>query len=394
MYNDARFTARIQQLAASQTGLRPESICVNCSHTHNAPTAGFIRGCGRQDEPYLETAAHAAAATLADAWRQRQPARLSVAQGELTGMTFNRAQENGPVDPRIGVLRADTVAGRPLALAINFHSHCTAHMEIDLRAVSRDWVGEVVDQLEAAIPGATALYLQGTCGDVNFRREFNGTPRRFEPARAITGAALRALESVRPIERPGVAVLTCQVTLPTRRWCREEIMRYREEGLYRLQSKDTTGWLEGIARACVNQPERLPLRYGGSVEKAVAAVSQFAVEWSDDTLPTVDTTPETLQTEVQAIRIGDFWCAAHGSELFTSLGLELRRAWGRESLFLLGYSNGSIGYLPDAPEIARGGYAATQSPKLTRQFPFVPESGPALVQGLLDALNQVSPPQK
>ena len=68
------------------------------------------------------------------------------------------------------------------------------------------------------------------------------------------------------------------------------------------------------------------------------------------------------------------------------LGLELRRRWPQEDLFVLGYSNGSIGYLPDAHELERGGYAALQSPKFTGQFPFTPASGPALVEGLLAAL--------
>src|SRR5207244_1601047 len=112
----------------------------------------------------------------------------------------------------------------------------------------------------------TALYLQGTCGDVNFRREFNGTERRFEPALAVTKVALEALEKSWPVETTGLAAHTHQVTLPTRRWTREEVMRDREEGLYRLKTGDTTGWLEGVARVCVNLPERLPLRYGGSVE--------------------------------------------------------------------------------------------------------------------------------
>ena len=52
-------------------------------------------------------------------------------------------------------------------------------MEIDLQAVGRDWPGEVVDALEREFPGCIAMYLQGTCGDVNFRREYNSTERRF-----------------------------------------------------------------------------------------------------------------------------------------------------------------------------------------------------------------------
>ena len=389
MYNDALFTARIRRLVAAQTDIRPEAICVNCSHSHNAPTAGFIRGCGDQNEGYLEWVAIEAAAAVIDAWRTRQSAQLFVGHGSLPGMTFNHARENGPTDTRLSVLRADTVAGRPLAMAINFHSHCTAHMETDLFAVSRDWPGEVVDQIEAALPGVTALYLQGTCGDVNFRRDFNGTEKRFEPARAVTKIALEAWQQTRAVARPGVAFLSRKVSLPTRRWEREEILRDREEGLYRLKTGNTTGWLDGLARACVNQPERLALRYGGSVEKAVQAIARFGVEWTADILPILDTRPETLEAEIQAIRIGDIYFAANPAELFTSLGLDLRQRWPKDNLFMLGYSNGSIGYLPDAHEVERHGYAATQSPKFTGQFPFTRQSGPALVEGLAAGLKEI-----
>ena len=70
---------------------------------------------------------------------------------------------------------------------------------------------------------AFALYLQGTCGDVNFRREFNGTEKRFEPARAVSKTALGVLQKSRVIDQPGVSFLTRNIVLPTRRWEREEI---------------------------------------------------------------------------------------------------------------------------------------------------------------------------
>src|SRR5712671_3077844 len=233
MYNDAKFTRKVRELAAAQTDIRPEAVCVNFSHSHNAPTAGLILGAGERNNSYLEFAAKQAAAAIVEAWRNREPAQLLVGRGDLAGMTFNRTRDNGPVDQRLSVLRADSADGRPLAVAVNFHSHCTAHMETNLRAVSRDWPGEVVDQIEAALPGVTALYLQGTCGDVNFRREYNGTARRFEPAQAITRVALEAWEKSRPIEAPGAAAVSQTIALPTRRWTREEILRDREEGLHR-----------------------------------------------------------------------------------------------------------------------------------------------------------------
>jgi len=74
----------------------------------------------------------------------------------------------------------------------------------------------------------------------------------------------------------------------------------------------------------VTYPERLPLRYGGSVEKTVLAVSRFAVEWTDYILPTLNTCPEYIDVEVQAIRIGDVLFAIHPAELFSTLGLAIR----------------------------------------------------------------------
>ena len=94
-------------------------------------------------------------------------------------MARAKSVKNGPTDRRVSVLRTNASSGQPLAVAINFHSHCTAHMEADLRAVSRNWPGEVVDQIKTTLPGTTALYLQGVCGDVNFPSELNGTERRF-----------------------------------------------------------------------------------------------------------------------------------------------------------------------------------------------------------------------
>src|SRR6476620_4832595 len=56
MYNDAAFTAKVRQRVASQTEISPHAICVNFSHSHNAPTAGLILGAGERDWQYLDFA--------------------------------------------------------------------------------------------------------------------------------------------------------------------------------------------------------------------------------------------------------------------------------------------------------------------------------------------------
>jgi neutral ceramidase len=388
MYNDRDFARSVREQVRTSTDLEPSSVCLNASHSHNAPTAGFIRGAGESEPGYLKFAAQQVAAAIIAAWNCRQPAHLYTGWTELPEMTYNRTRRNGLVDTRVSVLYAETSAGAPLVIAVNHHAHPCAQMEIDLRAVSRDAPGEVVDSLETAFPGSIALYLQGTCGDVNFCPAYRSTARCHEPARAVASAAAKAVASARRVDVGGVSTVCDTVTLPTRRWTAEEVNRDREEGLYRLETGDTAGWLDGIGRVIVNEPQRLPERYGGSVDCAVAAVARFAIEWTNGILPELNTRPETLDVEVQAIRVGDVYFAAHPAELFSSFGFDLRHGWRSDDLFVLGYSNGSIGYMPDEYDIERQSYAALTSPKCTGQFPFTADSGRVLVEGLEASLRR------
>jgi hypothetical protein len=220
---------------------------------------------------------------------------------------------------------------------------------------------------------------------VNFEASWHEPPVCREPGRAVAAAALLALAAARPVESPRVAAACRPVVLPTRRWERAEVSRVHEEAEHRLRTGDTTGWLDGFARVVVNHPSRLPERYGGDERAAVRAVSRFAAEWAARTLLDLDDKPETLTTQAQAVGVGDAWLAAQGSELFTTLALDLRRKWGSDDLLIAGYANDSIGYLPDSYDVERRTYAAWQSPRFKDQFPFTAASGPALVQGLLDA---------
>jgi hypothetical protein len=390
LYADADFTHAVRRMAAAHTGLRPDSICVSCSHSHNTPTVAFIRGAGVVDADYRNWAARQAATAVILAWNQRRPARFAVGSSEVTDWTFNRTRANGPVDTRLGAWRIDHADRRPLAAVVNFQAHPVIAMSLGADELSRDNPGEITDILEATIPGLTALYFQGSCGDVNYDARWNNPSGCHEPGRAVAALALQAFATARPVEEPRVKSVTQPILLPTRRWALEEIRRDRDEAEYRLRTGDTTGWLDGLARVCVNYPHKLPERYAGDVGRTVQAVCRFGIEWTSDSLRDLETRPETVTTEVQAVRVGDAYLVTNGSELFTTLALEARRQWGRDDLMIVGYANDSIGYMPDAFDIDRQSYAAMQSPKFKNQFPFTPASGQVLVQGMLDALHEAS----
>src|SRR5690606_19152803 len=139
-----------------------------------------------------------------------------------------------------------------------------------------------------------------------------------------------------------------------------------------------------------NRPEEMVARHGGDEWKAVAAMCRFNQEWTERMLADLDTRPEWLDTQIQALRIGELGILSNASEFFTTLALEVRERVDLPHLMLACYANGRIGYLPDAHDVERRTYAAYQSPKYCNQFPFTAEAGPVMVEamsGLMDALS-------
>jgi hypothetical protein len=388
MVIDTSFVRRTRELIHDATGLPSRSILLACSHSHNAPAAGGLLGVGQCDPFYEQWASRQAATAAIVAWNQRQPATVSYASTEVSGLTFNRTRPEGLVDPTLTLLRVDARGGTPLAIVANFGAHPTVATELRPRDVSRDVPGMVSDRLEAAFPGAIALYLQGACGDVNFLREFTHTDREREPAARLVASALDALEHTKAMADPVVEAASAMAVLPTRRWTLEEIERDRREAERRLAEDDLSGWRETIGRSMTNRPDDMVRRHGGDERKAVRAMCRFHLEWTDRMLQDYESRPEALETEVQALRIGDLYVVANASEFFTPFALEVRRRAMAPGLMIACYANGRIGYLPDAHDIEARSYAGIQSPKYCDQFPFTPQSGPVMVEAMLEVLER------
>lgn len=388
MVIDATFTERTRQRIATATGINPEAILLTCSHSHNAPAAGGLLGVGECDPFYEDWASRQAATAAILAWQNRQPARLSSARGELSGHSFNRTRPNGVVDTTVTTLKVETIEGRPLAFVVNFGAHPTLTTDWRPFAVSRDLPGEVCDLIERAIPGTTAMYVQGACGDVNFLREYISPERHHEPARLLAAVALESQAEVEPMRSPHVGCSRETVLLPTRRWTREEIDRDRDEAERRLASNDVTHWRETIGRSMTNRPDDMVKRHGGDESKAVRAMCRFNLEWTGRMLVDAETRPETLATEVQALKLGDLTIVANSCEFFSPFALDIRHRAGVSELMIACYANGRIGYLPDAHDIDARSYAGFQSPKYCNQFPFTADSGPTMCDAMIRAVGE------
>ncbi len=390
MVIDEGFARRTRARISAATGLAPDSILLTCSHSHNAPAAGGLLGVGECDPAFEDWASRQAATAAILAWEARVPAEARVGHADLTGYSYNRTRPRGDVDPRVTALRVDRLDGTTIAVVINFGAHPCVGTGLWPWDVSRDIPGAVVDGLEAVHPGALALYIQGACGDVNFLPEFS-TPDRFhEPAAALVAQAVKALVRSRVMPDPVVAAAVAAASLPTRRWTRAELEQDRREAERRLAGGqvDVSRWRETIGRSMTNRPDDMVARHGGDEAKAVAAMCRFHLEWTGRMLADYETRPESLATEVQALRVGDLYCVANASEFFSPFALEIRRRSTVPELIFACYANGRIGYLPDEHDILAKSYAGYQSPKYCDQFPFTPASGPAMCDAMLRVIHR------
>src|SRR5690606_12071314 len=272
MVTGSQFTDNVHRMAAEATGLPADHILVCCTHTHNAPASQGLLGVGEVDPFYEQWAARQAATALIQAWRSREAVKLFSASTRVDHLTLNRTRENGPVDPHLTALRVDRADGSPLAVTVGFQAHPTVTTVLRPRAVSRDVPGEVCDHIEQALPGCTALYLQGACGDVNFHRAYSENEQiAQEPARRLAEATLSALEGAKSLDGSQLAARVQTVRLPTRRWMREEIDADRDEALQRLRDRDLAGWRDSIGRVMTTRPLGLVERHGGDEWRGVAA---------------------------------------------------------------------------------------------------------------------------
>lgn len=391
MLIDDRFTRRTRERISAETGIPAEAILLTCSHSHNAPAAGGLLGVGECDPAYEDWASRQAATAAILAWRQREPVTLACGRIDVPDLTFNRTRPGGITDSVLTSAQLDRRDGSTLAMLVNFGAHPTVWTELMPHAVTRDIPGLVCDGLEASRPGAIAMYLQGACGDVNFHRHYATTERCHEPAERLVSACVETVN--RSITDHGPVRFASEVVrLPTRRWSLEEILRDRQEAERRLQSGDISSWRETIGRSMTNRPDDMVRRHGGDEAKAVRAMCRFHLEWTEKMLRDHETRPEHLETEVQAIRIGPLCVAANSSELFSPFAQAIRQSELASEVMIACYSNGRIGYLPDAFDIAAKSYAGYQSPKYCNQFPFVAESGEVMCASTCRVIERVMRP--
>ena len=191
---DRQNVAFIREIIGSECDIPPQNVLIHATHTHSAPAVSGKLGLAAEIAPHanaIETLLRQAASAVVDANRKLEDAVIEVGYANEDRVSFNRrlrrrdgtTQMNwealqggfdprqileawGPIDPELVCLTVRSKSGSIAALA-NFGLH-PAILAGDNWLYSADYPGYLLEALSDSLGnGATCLFLNGCCGDVN-----------------------------------------------------------------------------------------------------------------------------------------------------------------------------------------------------------------------------------
>jgi len=352
---------RAKALAEKATGITAKNMLISATHTHTAPTATPVFQ-SVPDPEYVKFLTEKIAEGIASAAKNRVPAEAGWTKIEVPALLYNRRwkmkpgtintdpfggtsdlvkmnpgvqnpnllEPAGAVDPELSVLAIRSRTGIPIALHANYSLHYVG----DLPMLSADYFGVFCDAISGKInadskqsPPFVAALSNGTSGDVNNVDMKSPLPKTAPGERCRTVADTLATAGAKAYASiPFSADVRLGVT-------EEEI----ELGVRKPSAKEIAR-AEGILGALDSRSPKSPAEVYAAETTAMAKY------------------PDTVKLKLQACHIGDLAITAIPCEVFTEIGLKLKKESPFKSTFNISLANGYNGYLPTPEQHKLGGY--------------------------------------
>ena len=371
--------AEVREAAASSAGIAPEGLLAAGSHTHSGPRRGG-EGATEQENGYWETVPGKIVAALEEAAEGLVPARMGAASGwSAVGVNRREMMPCGKVelgrnhfghfDSELGVVRIERADGTPLAAMLNYACHGIC-LPADNYLLTADYPGPTRHFFERRVgDGVTALFFNGACGDVNPREagvhhglaSGGGFHIAERAGRDLAREGAKVWQAIEPTEAVTLSFAQKEIELPTNR---PRALRAAEEALKRAERA-----------AAEPQEEWSPYEGWWSPPDPEGARTRVARLKEEGDAP--------VRCEIQAIATGPVAFVAWPGEIFSQLGVMAKQGSPFRPTYVIGYANGSIGYVPTPEAFPEGGYEVDSAAHLADNAGLVlVEESLALLVGL------------
>ncbi|MFC4874719.1 neutral/alkaline non-lysosomal ceramidase N-terminal domain-containing protein [Negadavirga shengliensis] len=340
---------RIRDRLTKQYGLSRDQVILNSSHTHTGPETDnsrykFQLDAGELDkiENYARALEDQIVELVGQAQRSMEPVNL-YAQNGVTRFQVNRRNNKeatlihqvelkGPNDYAVPVLKVETLDGKMKAVVFGYACHPTVLPDYQ---ISGDYVGFAQIELEKVYPGTMAMFFQGAGGDQN------PLPRRSVALAQQYGKELTAA-----------------------------VERVIHEDMPKLEGKLTTAYSEIDLTFAKPSPSRDELVAITGPQSEYPEYLKENAKVLIDKLDKGETLITSYPYPVQVWKLGSLPVFSLGGELLTGYAIAFKKIFGHE-IFVMGYSNDVMAYIPTLKVLEEGGYEGSRSPIFTT--PWAPD---------------------
>lgn len=333
-------------LVQAQTG---SNIVVCCSHTHSGPITYAGQHSSRKNREYINYLVTQIVDAVKAAIADLKPVRLAWAQGQADiavnrreRMPYGRVEiginPTGPIDRSFSLLQIQALDGQPIATLLNFQCHGTVLGPKNM-LVSADWIGAMRRHVEQ-VSGAPLMYLQGATGDLN--PDQNGAEDDFT---AVEATGLRIAEQV-------------ENALPHLESLSGDAVSFHQEQVWlSLDAEVSTPNPPPVYRHVLAKMAHVPCFL-------VDSTLNYRYPWKTHIAPKDGYW--AIPVVLTHIRVGELALYALGAEVFTEIGMEIKRISPSSHTMFASLSSGCIGYLPTESEYVLGGYEVEMAPYFYR----------------------------
>jgi neutral ceramidase len=331
-----KMSDNIRNQIAVKYGLTRSQIILSYSHTHSGPVLmGALFDIYPLDEQQLKVIRQYSANLekkivdlTGEALRSMVPAQIFSKSG-ITRFQVNRRNNSeasltaqsdlkGPNDYAVPVLKVTDKSGNLMAIAFGYACHATV---LDIYQISGDYPGFAQVELEKSHPGVTAMFFQGAGADQN------PLPRRTIPLARQYGNELAA-----------------------------SVERVLSENMKSLDPVLSTAYAEVNLKFSA-PPSR------DSLIKISNSAEGYKKSWALNQLKMLKDNGSLLSSypyPIQIWKLGDQPIMALGGELVVEYSILLKKVFGPD-IFVLGYVNDDMAYIPNETILAEGGYEGESS---------------------------------
>lgn len=327
---EREFVRGFREWAREKFGLRPDQVLLSATHTHSGPGTMRLQEVGAYEADYvalLEARLREAALAAAD---KTECCDFTTVEGRLPLAVDRRRTTSSHTDPRVAAIgfrrREDNAYA---AVIVNYPMHPVA-LGASNRHISADIPGQAALALAGQIPGhPVVLVTNGACGNLNPPAENVAFAQIQAWGGQIADAVAPLLNRADPVPSAKLRVATRVLPLPL------DVL--------------TVEGIEATAAKALKNPGPIA-EWGDKYRRAVE-------HWRRSLIAEINDGHDCSQREAElfAIGLGDVILLGANAEVFSEFTDALRRSSSRR-VYLLGYANGDLGYLPTRAAYAEGGY--------------------------------------